>query len=357
MSGPAADTAPDVTVVTVAWQAADLTLDCLASLAAQDLGDVRMHVVVVDNASTDGTAEQVALAWPDVEVVRAPRNLGFAGGNALALPRVASRYVVLLNNDAVARPDAIRRLVEEMDGAPEDVAAMAATVLLADRFRAAGPQDADVVVGPDGRWVLDPGGPVRLVNSTGNEVRTDGYGQDRGWLARADRLRVPADVFGFSGAAAILRTAALREVGFFDERFFMYYEDTDLSWRLRLAGHRVRHCPGAVVEHVHSASSSEGSRLVRFHDLRNRLATLTKNATAGLALRVLVREVLTTASLGLRRRRTDLAATRVRALASWVALLPHLLRERRRIGRGARVGRDEVERLLVAPTPGFGYRA
>ena len=349
-------TVPDVTVVTVSWQAAHLTLDCLASLAAQDLGGVRMHVVGVDNAATDGTAEAVAAAHPWAEVLRAPRNLGFAGGNVLALPRVASRYLVLLNNDAVAHPDAVRRLVAAMDAAPADVAAMSATVLLADRFRAAAPGDADVLEGPDGRWVRDPAGDVRLVNSTGNEVRVDGCGQDRGWLARAASHDPPADVFGFSGAAAVLRTSVLHEVGFFDTRFFMYYEDTDLSWRMRLAGYRVEHCAPAVVEHLHSASSTEGSELFRFHDLRNRLATLTKDARVRTVVRVAVRELLTTASLGLRRRRGDLAATRLRAFTSWVGLLPHLLRERRRVGRLARVSRRDVERLLVPATRGFGYR-
>lgn len=349
---------PDVTVVTVTYDAADLVLRCLDGLRDQDLGGLTMEVVVVDNASRDGTADLVARERPDVTLLRSATNLGFAGGNDLALRGVRSRHVVLLNNDAVPEPDAVRRLVEAMDRAPADVAALAATVLLADRFRPARPtdRDEDVVTGPDGRWIRDPAGDVRLVNSTGNEVRTDGYGQDRGWLADAARHSPPADVFGFSGAAAILRTSALREVGLFDERFFMYYEDTDLSWRLRLAGYRVEHCPGAVVHHVHAASSTEGSAFFRFHDARNRLAVLTKNASARLLLRVLLAEVLTTASLALRRHRWDLAATRTRALASWVAMLPHLLTQRRRVGRRARTPRARVEALLSAPTTGFGYR-
>ena len=348
--------APDVTVVTVTYDAAHLVERCLDALRAQQLGDTTMEVVVVDNASHDGTADLVA-SRPDVTLVRAPRNLGFAGGNNLALRQVRSRYVVLVNNDAVPEPDAVRRLVEGLDAAPRDVAAMSATVLLAARFRAAGAADAQVVVGPDGRWVPDPDGDVRLVNSTGNELREDGCGQDRGWLADATRHDPPAEVFGFSGAAAILRVAALREVGLFDERFFMYYEDTDLSWRLRLAGHRVMHCPGAVVHHEHAASSSEGSAFFRFHDLRNRTATLVKDASVRLVLRCVAREVLTTASLGLRRRRWDLVGTRLRAGASLVTMLPHLLRERRRIGRSCRTTRGEVERLLVPATPGLGYRA
>ena len=350
---------PDVTVVTVTYDAEHLVRTCLDGLAAQDLDGLRMEVVVVDNASRDATARVVADEYPGVTLLRAPRNLGFAGGNNLALREVRSRYVVLLNNDAVAAPDAVRALVRAMDEAPEDVAAMSATVLLAGRFRAAAPDEdpADAVRGPDGLWVPDPDGDVRLVNSTGNEVRRDGFGQDRGWLADAARHHPARDVFGFSGAAAVLRTSALRDVGLFDESFFMYYEDTDLSWRLRLAGYRVQHCAGAVVDHEHAASSGEGSDFFRFHDARNRLAVLTKDATARLALAAVARFALTTLSLAVRRGRWDLVRTRSRALASWARMLPGLLRERRRVGRAARVPRAHVEALLVAPTTGYAYRA
>jgi GT2 family glycosyltransferase len=347
----------EVTVVTVSWEAADLTLECLAGLAAQQLDDVRVDVVVVDNGSTDGTAARVAAAHPGVRVVRSSTNRGFAGGNNLALRDVRTPWVLLLNNDAVPDPDAIRTLVHAARRAPADVAALAPTVLLAERFRAAAAGEAPDVVGPDGRWVSDPDGDVRLVNSTGNEIRTDGFGVDRGWLADATRHDPPSEVFGFSGAAALLRTAALRDVGLFDERFFMYYEDSDLSWRLRLAGWRVLHCPGAVVSHAHAASSREGSDFFVFHDARNRLAMLTKDATTGLVVRSLVRFVLTSASLALRRRRPwRETRVRLRVLVSYARMAPGLVVSRCRLRRDARVARRVVESLLVPPRPTGGYR-
>jgi len=351
--------AADVTVVVVTWEAVDLTLACLDSLAAQELGDVRMHVVLVDNASTDGTIDRVAERHPDVTVVRSERNLGFAGGVDLGLRHVDAPAVVLLNNDATAEPGFVRALVDGLRTADDAVAALAATVLLDTTFVAARPDDPDVVNGPDGRWVADPAGTVHLVNSTGNQLRTDGFGVDRGWLADASRHRPDRDVFGFSGAAAILRTSVLREVGVLDERFFMYYEDSDLSWRMRLAGYRVEHCPGAVVRHRHSASSGEGSELFRFHDTRNRLAMLTKDASPSLLARTLGAFVLTTASVALRRRQPwPLVRTRLRAFVSYLGMLPHLLRARRTIGARLVVPRREVERLLVPPAgPTGGYRA
>ncbi len=347
----------DVTVVTVTYQAAGFVAECLDSLRAQRLGDLRMRVVVVDNASTDGTADLVAAGYPEVELVRSARNTGFAGGNNVVLRTVASPVVVLLNSDAVAEPDLVAQLVAGMRAADARVAALSATVLLQGRYRAARGEDdpARVVTGPDGAWVPDPRGDVTLVNSTGNVIRVDGFGVDRGWLADAAHHRPPRGVFGFCGAAAALRTAALRDAGVFDDDFFLYYEDSDLSWRLRLAGWTVEHCPGAVAHHRHAASSGEGSAVHQFHDHRNRLLMLLKCATAGRALRAWGRYLLTTLSITLRRRQPAARVLiRWRALRSALRLAPVMVRRRREIGGAARTPRHEVERLLapVAGAPG-----
>jgi len=352
---------PDVTVVTVTYNGAHLVGSCLDGLARQELGGLTMEVVVVDNASTDGTAELVTRSHPDVRLLRSPTNRGFAGGNNLVLDHVTSPYVILLNNDAVPEPSFVAALVRGLAAGLPHLAALTATVLLTDRFRPARDDDPPqlIVVGPDGRYVRDDAGPITLVNSTGNQVRRDGFGVDRGWLEDAATHRPDHDVFGICGAAAILRTSALRDVGTFDEDFFLYYEDTDLSWRLRLAGYTIGHCPDAVVHHRHAASTSEGSELFRFHDGRNRLLMLVKNATPTLAFGAVARFVLTTASITLRRRQPWAhARTRIRVLRSFVRLLPATLRKRSSIGRRARVSRREVELQLV-PVPARaagGYR-
>ncbi len=154
-----------------------------------------------------------------------------------------------------------------------------------------------------------------------------------------------------------LRTEALRAVGPFDDDFFMYYEDTDLSWRLRSAGWSVRYEPTSVARHVHAASSVEWSPFFTFHVNRNRLLMLTKNATARLAAREVLRYPLTTASLALRavaharhtRSRPPLRPTllRLRVIGSYLRLLPAMLARRRRIAARAPVGRAELQRWLV----------
>jgi GT2 family glycosyltransferase len=201
-------------------------------------------------------------------------------------------------------------------------------------------------------------GLVDVLNNAGGMVLRDGYGADRAYqeLDRGQYQR-PEEVFTFCGGAVVLRTEALREAGLFDEDFFLYYEDTDLSWRLRALGWSIRYQPSAVVRHIHSASSVEWSPLFTFHTERNRLLMLTKNARAGLAAREVLRYPVTTVKYVGRdllraryaRRRPPVRPTllRLRVLGSYLRLLPVMLVRRRRLAARARVDRKHVERWLV----------
>ena len=207
-------------------------------------------------------------------------------------------------------------------------------------------------------FVLAAGTPrVDVVNNVGSVVLASGYGADRGYQD-VDRGQYdqPADVFALCGCAVALRTAAGREVGWFDDDFFLYYEDTDLSWRLRAAGWSIRYEPRAVVRHVHSATSVEWSPVFVFHNDRNRLLMLVKNATAGRVLREVGRYPLTTGSMALRTARAAARARtmpearptllRLRVLLSFLRLLPAMLGRRKSAGRA--VPRRALEQWLVA---------
>jgi GT2 family glycosyltransferase len=204
---------------------------------------------------------------------------------------------------------------------------------------------------------------VDVLNNAGGIVFRDGYGADRAYqVPDRGQYQRPEEVFAFCGAAVCLRTAALAEAGLFDDDFFLYYEDTDLSWRLRALGWRIRYQPAAVARHLHAASSGEWSPLFSFHTDRNRLLMLTKNARAGLAAREVLRYPLTTASLALRElamarpagRRPAFAPTRLRlrVLGSYLRLLPVMLARRRRLAARAVVGRRRLERWLVLGVTG-----
>lgn len=204
---------------------------------------------------------------------------------------------------------------------------------------------------PDGARSVD------VVNNVGSVVLTAGYGADRGFQdVDAGQYDAPADVFALCGCAVALRTEAGSAVGWFDDDFFLYYEDTDLSWRLRAAGWRIRYEPKAVVRHVHSASSVEWSPTFIFHTDRNRLLMLVKNATAWRAFRECARYPLTTGSIALRTTRTSLKARtrpavrptlmRLRVLLSFLRLLPTMLGKRHSAEHA--VPRSELERWLVS---------
>jgi len=342
-----------LTVLVVAYNAAHRIEKCLDPLVSTAPEGVEVEIVVIDNASADGTAQLVEQRYPSVRLLRSPVNLGFAAGNNLGVRESTGEWVVLVNDDAAPEPGFLRAIAEAASTADPHVGAIAATVLLSGRFRRpdTSPGHGAVIEAAAGDLVADAEGDIVLVNSTGNVVRVDGYGVDRGWLEDAATHVPSPDVFGFSGAAAALRRAALDDVGLFDSSFFMYYEDTDLSWRMRLAVWSVLHCPGAVVHHDHSASSVEGSTFFEFHDQRNRLLTLLKNATALLAVRAISRYLITTASIVVRRSQPGARiAVRFRVVLSVTARSPGVLNRRLRGRRFRRVPRKQVEGLL-APLP------
>ena len=151
------------------------------------------------------------------------------------------------------------------------------------------------------------------------------------------------DVFAWCGAGVLFRPEYLRQAGLFDERFFMYYEDTDLAWRGQALGWRYRYIPDARMRHVHAATSVEGSARFRFWVDRNRLFMLTKNAPAPLARRAigeLARSIASSlARDGVRqilaghRPSIGVARTRTKSLLSFGWRLPAMLRDRRRLRR------------------------
>lgn len=203
-----------------------------------------------------------------------------------------------------------------------------------------------VEVNEEPRWVdiAIPPEPFDVINNVGSNLFAGGFGGDRGFL-EIDRGQYaePAEVFAWCGGAVLLRRSYLDDVGLFDERFFLYYEDTDLSWRGRLRGWRYVYEPGALVRHVHSASSGVGSPVFTYYTERNRLLVLVKNAPARLAWRcglgeirryvaVVVRHYVL-APLTLRMPVRAEVSRRRGVLFGFLRLLPAMLRDRWAGGR------------------------
>jgi GT2 family glycosyltransferase len=315
-----------VTVAVVAWNGASLLGPCLTSLAG--CTDVDFETWVLDNASSDSTAT-VASSHPlQPRVVKLDRNVGFAGAAAFAVATVSTPFLVLLNQDTVVDPSWLSSLLAGFQAA-DDIAAVTSRVLLFDE----------------------------RLNNAGVIVARDGYGKDRGYGSDPSHFSSSAPVFAFSGTAVALRVLPCRDAGSFDASFFMYYEDADLSWRLRLAGWRISYAPLATVRHHHGASSSIGSASFAFWNERNRLLMLGKDAPLTMFVREVARFAAITFLLPVRRiRRVAVppghqfrTTLRLRVLAAVFSRLPTVLRARRevsRIARHAGISRASIARHL-----------
>lgn len=286
---------PAASILIVAFQSGRDLARCIDALEHQTCRD--FEVILVDNASTDGAVD--ALARRDwLTVVHSPTNIGFAAANNLAARAARGRYLVTLNPDAFAQPAWLEALLAAAERHPE--AGSIASVQLLD------------------------GDPDRL----------DGLGDPyapwgAAWRGGKGRLAVPeaeGEVFGPCAAAALYRRDAFEAVGGFCERFFCYYEDVDLAFRLRRAGWRSVVTPWAVVRHVGSGSAP--SDFVLRYATRNRIWTFARNmpALAGLAFApVMTGLALLAALAGLLR---GGAGTRFRALAEAARGLPQALGDR-----------------------------
>jgi GT2 family glycosyltransferase len=212
-----------------------------------------------------------------------------------------------------------------------------------------------IEVGAEPRWVevTGSGSGFDVVNNVGSRLSTDWYGADRGYGERdVGQYDQPSEVFAWCGAAVLLSANYLRDAGIFDDAFFLYYEDTDLSWRGRCLGWRYGYVPDAVVRHVHAASSVEGSPLFERYVKRNRLLAIARNAPAGAAIRELGRfardlailtrdEMIHPLSHG-RRPKLTLLPTYWAAARGFVRLLPGTVRARRTVSARRRLRRDAV---------------
>ncbi|MFA5895598.1 MAG: glycosyltransferase family 2 protein [Thermoplasmata archaeon] len=238
-------------VVILNWNGRSYLRDCLRAAFAQTYPDYR--VLVVDNGSTDGSADIAHDEFPEAILLPLERNLHYARGSnegmraALRDPKCA--YVVLLNNDTRADPEWLAEMVRSVDGR---IGMVASKLLFMDR--------------------------PKVVNSAGIAIARDGSSKDRGWNEPDDgRFDTAPDVFGASGGAGLYRREVLDEVGLFDEDFVAYYEDVDLAWRARLAGWEAHFAPRSIVYHKYSGSIGHASPWRQYQCERNRVWNLVQN--------------------------------------------------------------------------------
>ncbi len=317
------DTAPvlpgRVSVVIPNWNTRKFLGPCLRSLREQTYKD--FETILVDSGSTDDSLSFVAENFPEVRTIALGENRGFSGAVNAGISASESELVVLLNNDTEQDPAWLATLVRAAEASPK-----------AGSF-------ASKLLDFNDRRVLDGAGDA--LRKSGLPYRL-GHGERD--LGQFDK---PTPVFGACAAAAMYRREMFEEIGLFDEDFFAYCEDGDLSFRAQLAGYPCLYIPGAVVYHVGSASTG-GKRSPTATRLgtRNSICLLVKNLPSPLVTGILPAFVAGQLSRLAVTTLTGVLPSHLKGLAQALRLLPLMLRKRKLIQRRRQVPVPHISKLL-----------
>jgi len=250
---------PKVGVIILNWNGKEILEKCLDSLKKTDYDN--MHVLVVDNASTDGSVEMVKKNYPWVEVLELDKNYGFAKGNNEGVRYFMKKYrdmeyFFILNNDTEVERDCIRKLISVAEKSDKRYGMFQPKILKT--------------------W------DHSIIDTTGHVFK---FGRiiDRGIMEK-DRGQYDNDkeIIGCCAAAGLYKRKMLEDIGLYDESYWMYYEDAELSWRAYKKGWKALYVPEAIVYHMRGGSTNRNMRLLIKLDrmnLENMVKTVKRHGT------------------------------------------------------------------------------
>lgn len=309
-----------VSIVIPHWNAKHFLPTCLEALRRQTYPD--LEVILVDNASSDGSQAFVREAYPEVRLIELAQNCGFTGACNAGIAAASGEFIMLLNNDTEAEPDWAAALVRGFADFP-DAGILASRMMLFDR------RDH--------------------FHTAGDFYRVDGQPGNRGvWQKDVGQYDTPDYVFSACGGAAAYRRAMLDDIGWLDDDFFFSGEDVDLAWRAQLAGYRCVYIPTARV--YHKLSASGGGVTASYYDGRNMLFILMKDYPTALwrkYWRKILRRQLRLAWEALRAWRGAAARARLRGMMKAIMQSPRMIRKRRQIQATRRVSIEYLESILT----------
>jgi GT2 family glycosyltransferase len=316
--------AQKVYIVIPNWNGATRLRTCLDSLRDQ----TQQHqVIVVDNGSVDGSVDIIQKEYPKAILIQHDKNKGFAGGVNPGIKYAineSAKYVALLNNDAVADKSWLKHLVEFLETYPK--AGIVAAKMLDERGQ--------------------------HIDSTGECYTIWGLPFPRG-KDEADENQYDKErwIFGASGGASIYRIKMLEQIGLFDEDFFAYYEDVDISFRAQLAGWRVGYEPKSKVSHQIGATSGKIKGFTTYHTLKNLPLLMWKNVPRRLMLRVWPRLFLAYWLIAGRALRRGLFGAFIKGITMGIILWPKKLVQRYNIQRNRQVTTDYINSIITHDLP------
>jgi len=308
-----------VSVVVVNWNGYKLLDDCLTALYQKT--DVLSKIILVDNGSTDSSVSFVRQRFPNVKIIELAENKGFAGGNAEGLKAAEGEFIALLNNDTCVDAHWLDNVIQ--------------------------PMLEDSKIGICASSVLFEGSTT--TESAGQEITTAGVGVNRGTGKSSSAFGSSGFIFGACGAAVLYRRKMLDEIGFLDEDFFLYDEDTDLNFRAHLAGWNCAYVPTALVYHKGNATSGRLSDLHVYYHTRNLEFVWIKNMPVGLMLRFahhkLMQEIGAFTYLCVRHMKWQAF---FRAKRDALRMMPAMWKKRAEIQRRRRVSNRYIKKILTS---------
>ena len=242
-----------VSIIIVNWNAKEDLQECLYTLF--EISYKNYEVILVDNGSKDDSVRFVKSNYPDIKVIETGKNLGFAGGNNLGFKQARGKYVLFLNNDTIVTKNFLGKLVNFMEER-KDVGIVQPKIL----FHRPG-------------TVLH-----QKINSIGSFLLPSGFLYHLDYGKKYKKIKDSYEIFSAYGACFLARKSLLQKIGLFDDRYFAYFEETDLSHRVWLAGLKVMILPETLIYHKGAKTAEKlPSAFIQFHSFKNRLYTYLKN--------------------------------------------------------------------------------
>ena len=309
-----------VSIIICTWNSAAHLAHCLSCLEAQTYRG--FDVIVIDNGSKDGCVDDLEHKWPSLplRVERWPENRGFAAANNLGARLARGKWLACLNADAFPEPDWAEQLLGAATKNPGGI------FYSSKLLNANAPQ------------LLDDAGDTYHISGLARK-RYHGYPADRYGLTQEE-------VFSACAAASLYERDAFLQVGGFDEDFFSYYEDVDLSFRLRLQGFRCQYVPEAVVHHMGSASVGARSDSATYYWQRNFVWSFVKNMPSPLLWRALPAHALANAIYLAYYIQQGRVGTILKARMDTIRGLPHIIKKRKEIQRTMKIDPSELLRVM-----------
>lgn len=231
----------DVSIILVNYNTKDLTLNCLNSIY-EKTEDIEFDIFVVDNASNDGSCEAVKKAFPNVKLISNNENIGFGRANNIAINQSNAKYVFLLNTDTILINNAVKILFALLEAN--------------SKAGACGGNLFDLNMKPVHSYGFFNSPKRQLLRLLGMRYFLKNIKND----ANRDELQ---EVEQIIGADLMIRKDVLDQIGIFNEKFFLYYEESELQFRIRKAGFNILYCPDAQIFHLEGASTKKNKKLRR----------------------------------------------------------------------------------------------